>query len=322
IVRKSDQQASIFIQQKLKNASTEERSRIVSAIVERGLDMMQGRFGNWCVQRCLEGPCTRENRMKIVKCMAGHVVELATNCYGTHVVQKALECDEDIRRLIVNEFHVWAKVMELSWHDGPAPPIFRVVNQSLRGKWASLACHETGSLVVVQTMFENMDEAEDKRIIVDEILDNLDEVVKNQWGAFVIQHIVEHGNAAVSRRASLLLINNMAAYGTHDIAVKSLLKILKEKNPLTQDAAVSKMCEPNIHSNRNKRPVIVDLALSPNGSQLIQAILPQANKEQRTRLYEAVKGHTVTLRGCKTGSRVIWLFDRMVCVLLILVIVP
>ena len=37
-------------------------------------------------------------------------------------------------------------------------------------------------------MFENMDEVEDKRVIVDEILDNLDEVVKNQWGAFVIQH--------------------------------------------------------------------------------------------------------------------------------------
>jgi hypothetical protein len=53
----------------LKNASAEERSRIVNAIVERGLDMMQGRFGNWCVQRCLESPCSREDRMKIVECM-------------------------------------------------------------------------------------------------------------------------------------------------------------------------------------------------------------------------------------------------------------
>jgi predicted flavoprotein YhiN len=40
IIKKSDQQASIFIQQKLKNASAEERSRIVSAIVEKGLEMM------------------------------------------------------------------------------------------------------------------------------------------------------------------------------------------------------------------------------------------------------------------------------------------
>ncbi len=55
--------------------------------------------------------------------------------------------------------------MELSWTP-PAPPIFALyvstsppslatvinprysVNKSLKGKWAALACHETGSLVV------------------------------------------------------------------------------------------------------------------------------------------------------------------------------
>ncbi|KAG8838695.1 hypothetical protein FRB91_002426 [Serendipita sp. 411] len=326
VVTKSDQQASIFIQQKLKNAGAEERSRIVQAIAERGLDMMQGRFGNWCVQRCLEAPCSRVDRMKIVECMSGHIVELSTNCYGTHVVQKALECEEDIKRIIVNELldnepaytltskhcsHVWAKIMEINWVDSPAPPIFNVVNRSLRGKWASLACHETGSLVV-QTIFENMDDTDDKLIIVDEILTNLSEVVKNQWGAFVIQHIIEHGDAAVSHRTSLSLICDLAVYGVHDIAVKSILKILKEKDPITLDATITKMCEPNTSGSRNKRPIIVDLALSANGSQVIQAVLPEANKDQRARLYDAIKGHTVTLRGCKTGSRVIWLFDRMV----------
>jgi pumilio RNA-binding family len=89
---------------------------------------------------------------------------MATNCYGTHVVQKALECEEDIKRIIVNELlendpaftltskhcryalykngrtieltflssHVWAKVMELSWHEGPPPPIFKVYVTSIR----------------------------------------------------------------------------------------------------------------------------------------------------------------------------------------------
>ena len=53
------------------------------------------------------------------------VVELATNCYGCHVLQKALDCEEDIRLLIVSELllgdpsatlvnkhasHVWSKV--------------------------------------------------------------------------------------------------------------------------------------------------------------------------------------------------------------------
>ena len=57
----------------------------------------------------------------------GRIVDLATNCYGCHVLQKALDCEEDIRLLIVSELllgdpaqtlvnkhasHVWSKVLE------------------------------------------------------------------------------------------------------------------------------------------------------------------------------------------------------------------
>jgi len=33
----------------------------------------------------------------------------------------------------------------------------------------------------------------------------------------------------------------------------------------------------------------------------------QVNKEQRSALYEAIRGHVVTLRGSRVGSKVIWL---------------
>lgn len=56
---------------------------------------------------------------------SGRVVDLATNCYGCHVLQKALDCEEEVRLLIVSELllgdpaqtlvnkhasHVWSKV--------------------------------------------------------------------------------------------------------------------------------------------------------------------------------------------------------------------
>ena len=96
------------------------------------------------MQRCLEAASVADERRKIVSCMRfvrvvaisyftadrckscrGRVVELATNCYGCHVLQKALDCEEDIRLLIVSELllgdpaqtlvnkhasHVWSKV--------------------------------------------------------------------------------------------------------------------------------------------------------------------------------------------------------------------
>lgn len=56
----------------------------------------------------------------------GRIVELACNCYGCHVLQKALDCEEEVRLLIVSELllgdpaqtlvnkhasHVWSKVV-------------------------------------------------------------------------------------------------------------------------------------------------------------------------------------------------------------------
>ncbi|KAJ7092994.1 armadillo-type protein [Mycena belliarum] len=325
IIKSADQQASIFLQQKLKVAGPEERGRIVDAICGRGGEMMMHRFGNWAVQRCLEAATGAEERRKIVACMRGRVVDLATNCYGCHVLQKALDCEEEeVRLLIVSELlmgdpaqtlvnkhasHVWSKIMELSWTP-PAPPIFQYVNKALKGKWAALACHETGSLVV-QHAFENLEESA-KDGIVDELLGQggavFGEVAKSQWGAYCVQHILEHGSDGHRAMALEHLLAGLLEYATNEQGSKSVAKALKEGGKETLDRVVRRMCEP---AKGARRAMIVDLALSLTGSQLIASVLPNADKEQRALLYECIRGHIVTLRGCKTGSKVIWLFDRM-----------
>ncbi|KAJ7112100.1 armadillo-type protein, partial [Mycena epipterygia] len=327
IIKSADQQASIFLQQKLKVAGPEERGRIVDAICARGGEMMMHRFGNWAVQRCLEAAAGPDERRKIVACMRGRVVDLATNCYGCHVLQKALDCEEEeVRLLIVSELlmgdpaqtlvnkhasHVWSKacpthcIMELSWTP-PAPPIFAYVNKSLKGKWAALACHETGSLVV-QHAFENLEESA-KDGIVDELLGQggtvFGEVAKSQWGSYCVQHILEHGSDKHRQMALEHLLAGLLEYATNEQGSKSVVKALKEGGKDTLDRVVQRMCEP---AKGARRAMIVDLALSLTGSQLIASVLPTADKEQRALLYDCIRGHIVTLRGCKTGSKVIWL---------------
>ncbi|KAJ4477458.1 pumilio-family RNA binding repeat protein [Lentinula aciculospora] len=321
IIKSSDQQASIFLQQKLKVADVAERAKIVDAICARGFDMMAHRFGNWAVQRCLEAASTSEERKKIASCMRGRIVELATNCYGCHVLQKALDCEEDIRLLIVSELllgdpaqtlvnkhasHVWSKIMELTWTP-PAPPIFTYVNKSLKGKWAALACHETGSLVV-QHAFENLEDSA-KDGIIEELLNQgpsvFSEVAKNQWGSYCVQHILEHGSDNHRQLTLDHLIAGLLEYSTNEQGYKSITKALKEDCKETLDRVVKRMCEPAKSSSR--RAMVVDLALSVTGSQLIASVLPSADREQRALLYDCIRGHIVTLRGCKTGSKVIWL---------------
>lgn len=167
IVCNNDQQASIFLQQKLKVGTPEQKYEIVEAIVAQAYPLMVNRFGNFLVQRCFEHG-TPEQVIKIAEAIRGNTLNLSMDPFGCHVVQKAFDSvPEDYKAIMVHELlrripetvihryacHVWQKLFELRWSESP-PQIMKFVNESLRGMWHEVALGETGSLVV-QNIFEN-----------------------------------------------------------------------------------------------------------------------------------------------------------------------
>lgn len=167
IVCSNDQQASIFLQQKLKVASSDQKRELVDAIIAQALPLMTNRFGNFLVQRCLEHG-TSDQIIAIANAIRGNTLLLSMDPFGCHVVQKAFDVvPEDFKAIMVHELlrripetvihryacHVWQKLFELRWSDSP-PQIMKYVNEALRGMWHEVALGETGSLVV-QNIFEN-----------------------------------------------------------------------------------------------------------------------------------------------------------------------
>ncbi|CUA76144.1 Meiotic coiled-coil protein 2 [Schizosaccharomyces pombe 972h-] [Rhizoctonia solani] len=295
IVKNSDQQASIFLQQKLKAANSEDaRKSIVDAIVEQGIDMMMNRFGNWAVQRCLEAPCTPSERKRVAEVMRGRMM----------VVSEMLQGDLATTLMNKHASHVWTKIMELSWSH-PAPPIFDYVNKAMQGRWADLARHETGSLIV-QHAFENLDEA-DKADCVREVLDSIDVLATDQWGSWVVQHLLENGTESDRTQAVSALVQHIPVLAVDPQGVKVIEKAIKSGGPSVVESVAKRLSEP---AKSGRRPMIVDLALGTMGSQLISMILPMLNKNLWSVLHDSVKGHIVTLKGSKSGSRIVWLFER------------
>jgi hypothetical protein len=167
IICNNDQQASIFLQQKLKVGTPEQKYEIVEAIISQAYPLMINRFGNFLVQRCFEHG-TPDQVISIAQAIRGNTLALSMDAFGCHVVQKAFDCvPEEYKATMVHELlrripetvihryacHVWQKLFELRWSDSP-PQIMRYVNEALRGMWHEVALGETGSLVV-QNIFEN-----------------------------------------------------------------------------------------------------------------------------------------------------------------------
>jgi len=175
IVCINDQQASIFLQQKLKVGTTEQKYDIIEAIVHQAYPLMVNRFGNFLVQRCFEHG-TPEQVIAIANAIRGNTLNLSMDPFGCHVIQKAFDCvPEEHKAIMVHELlrripetvihryacHVWQKLFELRWSGDP-PQIMTQVNEALRGMWHEVALGETGSLVV-QNIFENCVEEEKVR---------------------------------------------------------------------------------------------------------------------------------------------------------------
>ncbi|ORY64197.1 armadillo-type protein [Pseudomassariella vexata] len=312
IVCNNDQQASIFLQQKLKVGTPDQKYEIVEAIVLQAHPLMVNRFGNFLVQRCFEHG-TPEQVIKIAKAIRGNTLSLSMDPFGCHVVQKAFDSvPEDYKAIMVHELlrripetvihryacHVWQKLFELRWTESP-PQIMKYVNEALRGMWHEVALGETGSLVV-QNIFENCLE-EDKRPCIEEVLANIDIVAHGQFGNWCIQHVCEHGAPADRSRAIDHVIRFAAEYSMDQYASKVVKKCLKIGGGEFLGRYLDRVCE-----GRMDRPRIplINIASDQYGNYLIQWILNNANPQHREVVAAHIRKHTVSLRGSKFGSKV------------------
>ncbi|KAF6231346.1 hypothetical protein HO173_010489 [Letharia columbiana] len=312
IVCNNDQQASIFLQQKLKVGTVEQKYEIIEAIVAQAYPLMVNRFGNFLVQRCFEHG-TPEQVIAIANAIRGNTLSLSMDAFGCHVVQKAFDAvPEEYKAIMVHELlrripetvihryacHVWQKLFELRWSDSP-PQIMKYVNEALCGMWHEVALGETGSLVV-QNIFENCLE-EDKRPCINEVLSSIDIVAHGQFGNWCIQHICEHGLPADRSRAIDHVLRYATEYSMDQFASKVVEKCLKIGGVDFLERYLERVCE-----GRADRPRIplIDIASDQYGNYLIQYILTHANPNHRDIVASHIRKHMVSLRGSKFGSRV------------------
>ncbi|THX86015.1 ARM repeat-containing protein [Aureobasidium pullulans] len=312
IVQSNDQQASIFLQQKLKVGTQEQKYEIVQAIIEQAYPLMINRFGNFLVQRCFEHG-NPEQIIAIARAIRGNTLNLSMDPFGCHVVQKAFDSvPEEYKAIMVHELlrripetvvhryacHVWQKLFELRWSDTP-PQIMKYVNEALRGMWHEVALGETGSLVV-QNIFENCLE-DDKRPCINEVLASIDVIAHGQFGNWCIQHICEHG-ATPDRNHSIDHVLRFATeYSMDQFASKVVEKCLKIGGTDFLDRYLDRVCE--AHADRPRMPLI-DIAGDQFGNYLIQYILTHADPQRREVVATHIRKHMVSLRGSKYGSRV------------------
>ncbi|PWN20569.1 ARM repeat-containing protein [Microstroma glucosiphilum] len=328
------QEASIILQQQLKSGSAERQTAIIRAIAPHLLVLSEDKHGNFLVQRAIGINASVAWKLK------GSYARLALSQYGCHVVQRILDEDEPLKIAVVEELlsqnlletltsrnsvHVWAKALEVKWSSEKfREKVFDVINAAMRGHWAYTAMQETGS-IVVQNLFESA-QGPEKKDCIEEILHKLPECAANQWGVWVVQHIIEHGDDDSRTVAFEKLLGEAAMLSMSQFGQKAIMTALKSRDAHFIGGYLDLLCDgPNAsgsggegsgqssvsaNASSGRRSMLVDIASTPQGLQIMTQLLTTISRDDRERIIKAVRKNSVFLKGTKTGLKVHQMCER------------
>ncbi|RCK55832.1 mRNA-binding protein PUF3 [Candida viswanathii] len=230
-----DQHGSRFIQQKLPDATEEEKETIFNEIWEISYDLMTDVFGNYVIQKYFEHGNNTQKQV-LLESMIGHIHELSLQMYGCRVVQRALEAIETEGQLrIIEELkdhilvcckdqngnHVIQKSIE---RIKPFSKI-RFILTSLDTQIYHLSTHPYGCRVI-QRLLEFSDE-DDQKMILTQLNNFLYYLILDQYGNYVIQHILENGTNQEKEPILEIVLGSVVQFSKHKFASNVIEKCIK-----------------------------------------------------------------------------------------------
>lgn len=275
-------EASIQLQHQLKHAPECRREAILQALVPRILELSLDRHGNFLVQRALS------MRPSLAWNLKGGFVYLSLSPFGSHVVQRVLEDAWALRAAVVHELlheqllvtltsrcsiHVWQKIFVMEWDNDEIPQqISREVQNVLRGHWIDVATKEIGS-ILFQNLLESHIIPEDGEG-VQEILRNFESCAGNQWGVWIVQHLLEHCGEKVKKPTLQKLLQHAGSVSLSAYGSKAVLSALRIGDADFQNAYVQLICgeqdDPDKAPAKSvAKPLIIDLGTQAHGLHII-----------------------------------------------------
>ncbi|KAJ8557522.1 hypothetical protein K7X08_003147 [Anisodus acutangulus] len=310
-----DQYGSRFIQKKLETATLEEKMKIFPEILPHAQSLMTDVFGNYVIQKFLENG-TESQRKELARQLIGHVLPLSLQMYGCRVIQKALEVfDVELQKQMATELdgyvmkcvrdqngnHVIQKCIEYV----PQDRIHFIV-ASFFGHVVSLSTHPYGCHVI-QRVLEYCNNLETQKIIMDEIMQAVGTLVLDQYGNYVIQHVLQHGKS--HERSDIIgkLTGQIVKMSQHKYASNVVEKCLIFATPEQRQILVNEM----LGSTQENEPLQA-MMKDPFGNYVVQKVLETCDDQSRELILSRIRIHLTALKKFTYGKHIVSRVEKLI----------
>ncbi|KAJ7538178.1 hypothetical protein O6H91_11G037200 [Diphasiastrum complanatum] len=311
----ADQHGSRFIQQKLETATSDEKSMVFEEVLPRALTLMTDVFGNYVIQKFFEHG-TSEQRRQLADQLVGHVLALSLQMYGCRVIQKALEVvDVDQQTRLVSELdghvmrcvrdqngnHVIQKCIECV----PADKIQFIIS-AFYCQVVILSTHPYGCRVI-QRVLEHCTDEQKQTGIMEEILRATCNLAQDQYGNYVVQHVLEHGRPHERSEIITKLAGQIVQMSQHKFASNVVEKCLEFGGPAERQILINEMLG---HTDENEP--LQAMMKDQFANYVVQKVLETCDEQQREILLSRIRVHLHGLKKYTYGKHIVARVEKLI----------
>ncbi|CAL5033493.1 unnamed protein product [Urochloa decumbens] len=307
-----DQYGSRFIQQKLENASPDDREKIFPEILSNAIALTTDVFGNYVIQKFFEF-ATESQLIQLADQLKGHILQLSLQMYGCRVVQKVLEVvDMDRKISIVHELknsvlkcigdqngnHVIQKCIECVPEDRIPFVIEPILSQIL------LLCTHQYGCRVIQRVLEHCHDPATQSAIMNEIVQQTFHLTDDKFGNYVVQHVLEHGKP--EERSSIIqkLSGQVVILSKQKFASNVIEKCLANGTPEERDSLIGEI----ISSGQTFQELMKDQF----GNYVVQRVLQTCDDKYLEMILSSIKLHLNELKNYTYGKHIVARIEKLI----------
>ncbi|XP_047329952.1 pumilio homolog 1-like [Impatiens glandulifera] len=311
----ADQYGSRFIQQKLETATIEEKNMVFEEINPQALNLMTDVFGNYVIQKFFEYGMASQRRVLADK-LFSNVLSLGLQMYGCRVIQKAIEVvdlDQKIKMVGELEGHVMRCVRDQNGNHVIQKCIECVPEEHIQfivttffDQVVTLSTHPYGCRVIQRILEHCKDPMTQSKVMV-EILGSVSMLAQDQYGNYVVQHVLEQGND--SERSTIIreLAVNIVQMSQQKFASNVVEKCLLFGDPSQRQLLVNEML-----GTTDENEPLQAMMKDQFANYVVQKVLETCNDEQRELILSRIKVHLNALKKYTYGKHIVARVEKLV----------
>eukprot|EP00249_Psilotum_nudum_P021886 c28290_g2_i2 orf=922-4299(-) len=311
----ADQHGSRFIQQKLETSTSEEKALVFKEVLPQALALTTDVFGNYVIQKFFEHG-TPQQQAELANQFVDHVLHLSLQMYGCRVIQKALEVvDTEQQSRLVSELdghiircvrdqngnHVIQKCIECV-----PPDRIHFIISAFYGQIVMLSTHPYGCRVI-QRVLEHCTDEQKQCGIMEEILSATCSLAQDQYGNYVVQHVLEHGSPHERSEIIKRLAGQFVQMSQHKFASNVVEKCLEFGGLAERQILINEMLG---HTDDNEP--LQAMMKDQFANYVVQKVLETCDDQQRELLLSRIRVHLHALKKYTYGKHIVARVEKLV----------